>query len=138
MGRTYGDSGGYPSYPWEQGYLRPEKGDHREDLWDSERTPRVSLYAIHREGADGDESRAYLCMHELEETSEDPCQERERRTAVPGSSIYFKEDISQDKREVLEFDSDTSLCLQSEATNKTLFVASDCRQSTVFMTVFLI
>lgn len=114
MGRTYGDSGGYPSYPWEQGYLRPEKGDHREDLWDSERTPRVSLYAIHREGADGDESRAYLCMHELEETSEDPCQERERRTAVPGSSIYFKEDISQDKREVLESGSGTSLCLQSD------------------------
>ena len=66
MGRTYGDSGGYPSYPWEQGYLRPEKGDHREDLWDSERTPRVSLYAIHREGADGDESRS---SRELEEAA---------------------------------------------------------------------
>lgn len=35
-------------------------------------------------------------------------------TAIPGTSAYFKEDISQDKRDVLEFSSGTSLCLQSE------------------------
>ena len=113
MGRTYGDSGRYPPYPWEQGYLCPEEGDHREDLRDCERTTRTPLYTIHREGADGDESRAYLCVHGLEETGKDPCQKGERGAAIPGTSVYFKEDISQDKREVLELGSDTSLCLQS-------------------------
>ena len=113
MGRTYGDSGRYPPYPWEQGYLCPEEGDHREDLRDCERTARTPLYTIHREGADGDESRAYLCVHGLEETGKDSCQKGERGAAIPGTSVYFKEDISQDKREVLELGSDTSLCLQS-------------------------
>ena len=117
MGRIYGDSGGHPPYPWGQGYLCPEEGDHREDLRDCERTTRVPLYTIHREGTDGDESRAYLCVHGLKETSKDPCQKGERGAAIPGTSVYFKEDISQDKREVLESDSGTSLCLQSEVSS---------------------
>ena len=78
MGRIYGDSGGHPPYPWGQGYLCPEEGDHREDLRDCERTTRVPLYTIHREGTDGDESRAYFCVHGLKKTSKDPCQKGER------------------------------------------------------------
>ncbi len=69
----------YPPYPWGQGYLCPEEGDHREDLRDCERTARTPLYTIHREGADGDESRAYLCVHGLEETGKDPCQKEDQR-----------------------------------------------------------
>ena len=113
VGRVYGDSGGHPPYPQEQGNLRPEEGDHREDLRDCERTARVPLYTVYREGTDGDESRAYLCVHELKKTGKDPCQKGARGTTDQGMSTYFKEDISQDKREVLELGSDTSLCLQS-------------------------
>ena len=113
MGRVYGDSGGHPSYPWEQGNLCPEEGDHRTDLRDCERTARVPLYTVYREGTDGDESRAYLCVHGPKETGKDPCKKRGGRATLQGTSTYVKEDISQNKREVLEFDSDTSLYLQS-------------------------
>ena len=114
VGRVYGDSGGHPSYPREQGDLCPEEGDHRADLRDCERTAWVSLYTIHRKSTDGDESRAHFCVHKLKETGKDPCQKGAKRTTIQGMSTYFKEDISHDKRAVLEFCSDTSLCLQSE------------------------
>ena len=102
------------TYPGEQGNLRPEEGDHRADLRDCERTARVPVYAIHRESTDGDEGRAHLCVYELKETGKDSRQKGARGTAVPRTSVYFKEDISQDKREVLESGSGTSLCLQSD------------------------
>lgn len=114
LGRVYGDGGGYPPYPWEQGNLCSEEGDDRKDLRDCERTAWIPLYTIHKESADGDECQAHFRMHELKEAGENPRQEKERRTVVSGSPTYFKEDVSQDKREVLESDSSTSLCLQSE------------------------
>ena len=95
VGRVYGDSGGHPPYQREQGDLRPEEGDHREDLRDCERTARVPLYTVCREGTDGDESRAYLCVHGPKETGKDPCQKGEWGTAIPRTSVYFKEDISR-------------------------------------------
>ena len=114
MGRVYRDGRRHPSYPREQRDLRQEEREHRENLRDCKRTTWVPLHTIHREGADGDEDRAYLCVHELKETGKDPCQKRGRGLTVPGASMDFKENISQDKREVLGFDPDTSLCLQSE------------------------
>ena len=47
------------------------KRNHREDIRYSERTAWISIYAICRKGTDGDESRAYLCMHESEKTGKD-------------------------------------------------------------------
>ena len=76
MGKGHGDGGGHPPYPREQGNLRPEEGDHRADFRDGERTARVPLYTVYREGADGDESRAYLCVHGPKETGKDPCKKR--------------------------------------------------------------
>jgi hypothetical protein len=52
-------------------YLSVKKRNHREDIRYSERTAWISIYAICRKGTDGDESRAYLCMHESEKTGKD-------------------------------------------------------------------
>ncbi len=41
--------------------------DHREDLRDCERTARVSIHTVHREGADGNETQVYHCVHGYKE-----------------------------------------------------------------------
>ena len=55
---------------------------NRENLWNSERTSWFSLYPVHRKSTDGNESRAYLCMHESEKTSEDTGYEKWKLSAV--------------------------------------------------------
>jgi len=55
----------------------------------------------------------FACM-DLKKLARILARKGAKRTTVQGMSTYFKEDISHDKRAVLEFCSDTSLCLQSE------------------------
>ena len=51
--------------------MMTKNADKKEDLRYSERTAWISIYAVCRKGADGDESRAYLRMHESEKTGKD-------------------------------------------------------------------
>ena len=46
------------------------------DIRYSERTTWISIYAVCRKGTDGNESRAYLRMHESEKTGKDPGKTR--------------------------------------------------------------
>ena len=41
--------------------------NHREIVWNSKRESWLPVYADDREGPDGDESRADVCVHESEE-----------------------------------------------------------------------
>ena len=76
MGRMHGNGGRHSAYDWKQTDLSIKKRNHREDLRYSERTAWISLYAVCRKGTDGDESRAYLRMHESEKTGKDPGKTR--------------------------------------------------------------
>ena len=51
--------------------MMTKNADKKEDLRYSERTAWISIYAVCRKGADGNESRAYLRMHESEKTGKD-------------------------------------------------------------------
>ena len=73
--------------------LSVKKRNHREDIRYSERTAWISIYAICRKGADGDESRAYLCMHEFEKTGKDP-----GKTRLEHSQIFVDFEENKKKR----------------------------------------
>ena len=51
--------------------MMTKNADKKEDLRYSERTAWISIYAVCRKGADGNESRAYFRMHESEKTGKD-------------------------------------------------------------------
>ena len=44
---------GYPSYTGKQRDLSETKRNDRTNLWNSERTPWISLYSVHRKSTDG-------------------------------------------------------------------------------------
>lgn len=44
----------------------------------SERKPRLPLYADDRKSPDGDESRAYICLHESEKDGKDDSRKGEK------------------------------------------------------------
>ena len=73
--------------------LPVKKRNHREDIRYSERTTWISIYAICRKGTDGDESRAYLCMHESEKTGKDS-----GKTRLEYSQIFVDFEKNKKKR----------------------------------------
>ena len=58
-----------------------------------ERTARISRYAVCRKSTDGNESRAYLCMHEFEKTGKDP-----GKTRLEHSQIFVDFEENKKKR----------------------------------------
>ena len=56
-------------------YVCPAKGNHRTDFWNSERKPWIPLYTDDRKSPDGNESRAYVRLHESEKAGKDDSQE---------------------------------------------------------------
>ena len=71
MGRIHGSSRRHSAHDRKQTDLPVKKRNHRADLRYSERTAWISIYAVCRKSTDGNESRAYLCMHEFEKTGKD-------------------------------------------------------------------
>ena len=71
MGRIYGSGRRHSAHDRKQTDLPVKKRNHRADLRYSERTAWISIYAVCRKSTDGNESRAYLCMHEFEKTGKD-------------------------------------------------------------------
>ena len=72
MGRIHGSGRRHSAHDRKQTDLPVKKRNHRTDLRYSERTAWISIYAVCRKSTDGNESRAYLCMHEFEKTGKDP------------------------------------------------------------------
>ena len=93
MGKIYRESRGYPSYTGKQRNLSETKRNDRKNLWNSKRTPWISIYTIHRKSTDGNESRAYLCMHESEKTGKDP-----GKTRLEHSQIFVDFEENKKKR----------------------------------------
>ena len=73
--------------------MMTKNADKKEDLRYSERTAWISIYAICRKGADGNESRAYLCMHESEKTGKDS-----GKTRLEYSQIFVDFEENKKKR----------------------------------------
>ena len=71
MGRRYGKSRRDQIWDRKQTNLSIAKRTYRKNLWNSQRAAWFPLYTIHRKSTDGNESRAYLCMHEFEKTGKD-------------------------------------------------------------------
>ena len=63
------------------------------NLWNSQRAAWFLLYTIHRKSTDGNESRAYLCMHEFEKTGKDP-----GKTRLEHSQIFVDFEENKKKR----------------------------------------
>ena len=76
MGRRYGKSRRDQIWDRKQTNLSIAKRNYRKNLWNSQRAAWFPLYTIHRKSTDGNESRAYLCMHEFEKTGKDPGKTR--------------------------------------------------------------
>ena len=79
MGRIHGNGRRHPAHDRKQTDLSVKKRNHREDLRYSERAAWISIYAVCRKGTDGDESRAYLRMHESEKIGKDSGKTRQER-----------------------------------------------------------
>ena len=93
MGRIYGSGRRHSAHDRKQTDLSVKKRNHREDIRYSERTTWISIYAICRKGTDGDESRAYLCMHESEKTGKDS-----GKTRLEYSQIFVDFEKNKKKR----------------------------------------
>ena len=93
MGRIHGSSRRHSAHDRKQTDLPVKKRNHRADLRYSERTAWISLYAVCRKGADGNESRAYLCMHEFEKTGKDS-----GKTRLEYSQIFVDFEENKKKR----------------------------------------
>ena len=70
-----------------------KKRNHREDIRYSERTTWISIYAVCRKGADGNESRAYLRMYESEKTGKNS-----GKTRLEYSQIFVDFEKNKKKR----------------------------------------
>ena len=93
MGRIHGSGRRHSAYDWKQTDLPVKKRNHRTDLRYSERTAWISIYAVCRKSTDGNESRAYLCMHEFEKTGKDP-----GKTRLEHSQIFVDFEENKKKR----------------------------------------
>ncbi len=58
-------------YPWDERPVFSQKRNDRENLWNSQGEPRIQIYTYVWQGADGDESGAYLCVYEFKKACED-------------------------------------------------------------------
>ena len=93
MGRIYGSGRRHSAHDRKQTDLSVKKRNHIEDLRYSERTAWISRYAVCRKSTDGNESRAYLCMHEFEKTGKDP-----GKTRLEYSQIFVDFEKNKKKR----------------------------------------
>ena len=91
MGRIYGSGRRHSAHDRKQTDLPVKKRNHRADLRYSERTAWISIYTVCRKSTDGNESRAYLCMHEFEKTGKDP-----GKTRLEHSQIFV--DFEENKK----------------------------------------
>ena len=93
MGRIYGSGRRHSAHDRKQTDLSVKKRNHREDIRYSERTTWISIYAVCRKGADGNESRAYLRMHESEKTGKNS-----GKTRLEYSQIFVDFEKNKKKR----------------------------------------
>ena len=71
LGSLSGTVWGVGAHPRQQAALWTTKRNHRTLLWNGKGVSWVALHELKRDGSNEDESRAYFCMHEFEETSDD-------------------------------------------------------------------
>ena len=93
MGRIHGSGRRHSAHDRKQTDLPVKKRNHRADLRYSERTAWISIYTVCRKSTDGNESRAYLCMHEFEKTGKDP-----GKTRLEHSQIFVDFEENKKKR----------------------------------------
>ena len=93
MGRIHGSSRRHSAHDRKQTDLPVKKRNHRADLRYSERTAWISIYTVCRKSTDGNESRAYLCMHESEKTGKDS-----GKTRLEYSQIFVDFEENKKKR----------------------------------------
>ena len=93
MGRIYGSGRRHSAHDRKQTDLPVKKRNHRADLRYSERTAWISIYTVCRKSTDGNESRAYLCMHEFEKTGKDS-----GKTRLEHSQIFVDFEENKKKR----------------------------------------
>ena len=93
MGRIYGSGRRHSAHDRKQTDLPVKKRNHRANLRYSERTAWISIYTVCRKSTDGNESRAYLCMHEFEKTGKDP-----GKTRLEHSQIFVDFEENKKKR----------------------------------------
>ena len=93
MVRIHGSSRRHSAHDRKQTDLPVKKRNHRADLRYSERTAWILIYAVCRKSTDGNESRAYLCMHEFEKTGKDS-----GKTRLEYSQIFVDFEENKKKR----------------------------------------
>ena len=113
MGRIYGSGRRHSAHDRKQTDLSVKKRNHREDIRYSERTAWISIYAVCRKGTDGNESRAYLCMHEFEKTGKDPGKTRLEHSQIFVDFEENKKKRSFKRKMVLGIITQHQVCLQS-------------------------
>ena len=69
MGAIHGNLRRHPSDTWNEGFIRPEKRNHRKNLWNRKRESWFPVYTDVRKSPDGNEGRAYICVHEFKKVS---------------------------------------------------------------------
>ena len=58
-------------YSWDERFVFSQERNSRTTLWNSQRESWIQVHTDVWQGADGDESGAYLCVYESEKTSKD-------------------------------------------------------------------
>ena len=84
LGSLSGTVWGVAAHPRQQAALWTTKRNHRTLLWNGKGVSWVALHELKRDGSNEDESRAYFCMHEFEETSDDDQKVGPSRPRITG------------------------------------------------------
>ena len=71
MGALPGNLRGHPTYSRHERMVREAQGDHRADIRNCKRVPHNALHQIYRQGPDGNEGGAYICLYESQKTRKD-------------------------------------------------------------------
>ena len=95
MGTVHGALRRYPPYYWDEGTLSTTEGNDREALWNSQGESRIPIHTAIRKALHGDESRAYICVYESQETGKDEGKDGADRTRffAVRSKILLQNDI---------------------------------------------
>ena len=90
MGVIHGNLRRYPSDIGDEGFVCTEKRNHRETFWNGKGESWFSIYTDVRKSPDGNEGRAYVCVHEFEEVSKDKGKMGIAGGEKTAQNFYFK------------------------------------------------
>ena len=100
---------------WNERAIFTSQRNNRANLWNSKRKSWIQVYANVWQGADDDESRAYLCLYEFKETCKDQGRMGSTNGLIEPLFLYFIKKLHKKRKITPRNDYFVELlCLQSE------------------------